>query len=183
MKKMIYFALLLMVASACNDNKNVYSELLKEETELIEAYILRQGIEVIESDSMPEVWGENDYWKVPEYDNYYFHLVQQGDTMPSAEEAEVQAKDQILLRFKRYSLDVYADTLSNWNTLDNPNPVKFQYLVNSEDACDGWQLAVQYMKYNNAQCKIICPSKMGFSEENSSVTPYAYDLKIIIKRY
>jgi hypothetical protein len=53
----------------------------------------------------------------------------------------------------------------------------------SNDACTGWQVALKYMKYTDSQCKIICPSKMGFSEENSAVTPYGYDLKIKIKRY
>lgn len=179
MKKMIYLVLLLIVASACNNNKNVYSDLLKAEEELIKAYILREGIHVVESDSMPTQWGEKDYWKVPEYDNFYLHMVQAGDTAS----AEVEAKDNILLRFKRYTLEEYADTLSNWNTLDNPNPTKFQYMVSSDASCLGWQTAIKHMKYTNSQCKVIVPSKMGFSEENSSVTPYGYDLKITIKRY
>ncbi len=181
MKKILYFTLLLLLTTACNDKKNVYSEMLKAERELIESYILREGIQVVEEE--PEVWGEKVYWKIPDYDNFYFHLVQMGDTLDSAEDAAVEANDQILLRFKRYTLNEYPDTLFNWTTLDNPNPVKIQYMVNSEASCTGWQTAIKYMKYTNAQCKIICPSKMGFSEENSSVTPYGYDLKIIIKRY
>lgn len=177
MKKIKYIMLLLVLATACNNNKNVYSDLLKEEEELIQAYILREGI--IVTDTLPAVWGEKVYYKVPEYDNFYFHLVDAGDTATDS----VEAKDNILLRFKRYTLDEYADTLSNWTTLDNPNPTRFQYMVNSEEACVGWHTAIQYMKYTNSQCKVIVPSKMGFSEENSSVTPYGYDLKIIIKRY
>lgn len=177
MKKVFYIALLLIVATSCNKNQNIYSDMLKAERKLIEAYILREGITVVEEE--PTEWGENVYWKLPDYDNFYFHLVNPGDSTLG----EVKSNDQILLRFKRYTLNEYADTLSNWTTLDNPEPVKLQYMVNSSTSCTGWQMAIQHMKYTNAQCKIICPSKMGFDEENSSVTPYGYDLKIIIKRY
>lgn len=177
MKKIVYIVLLLLLVTGCKENNNIYSDLLKAERKLIENYIQRNGIEVVTE--MPEVWGDNVYWKHPDYDNFYFHLEQVGDTT----QPEVEVHDRILLRFKRYTLEEYADTLSNWTTLDNPNPITFEYMSSSEDACTGWHIAIQQMKYTNAQCKIICPSKMGFSEENSTVTPYGYDLKIIIKRY
>jgi hypothetical protein len=176
--KIALILLTAVVFTACKKN-NVYSELLKAERNLIEAYMQRQGITVVQCDSMPEVWGDNDYWQVPDYDNFYFHLVEPGDTT----QMEIEAKETVLLRFKRYTLDEYADTLYNWTTQDSPEPVKFQYMITSDNACTGWQMAVKYMKYPGAQCKIICPSKMGFSEENSSVTPYGYDIKIKIKRY
>ena len=56
-------------------------------------------------------------------------------------------------------------------------------MVSSEQSCTGWQVALKYMKYTDSECKIICPSKLGFSNENSAVIPYGYDLKIKIKRY
>ena len=174
--KLVYLFLLLATFTACKEN-NVYSDLLKEERKLIEAFIQRQGITVVTEE--PTQWGNNVYWKIPEYDNFYFHLVEPGDTT----QMEIEAKETVLLRFKRYTLDEYADTLYNWTTQDSPEPVKFQYMITSDNACTGWQMAVKYMKYPGAQCKIICPSKMGFSEENSSVTPYGYDIKIKIKRY
>ena len=174
--KVVYLLLLILTFSACKET-NVYSDLLKEERKLIEDYIARNGITVVTEE--PQEWGEKVYWQVPDYDNFYFHLVDQGDTT----QTEIEAKEIVLLRFKRYTLDEYADTLYNWTTQDSPEPIKFQYMINSDNSCTGWQMAVKYMKYPGAQCKIICPSKLGFSEENSSVTPYGYDLKIKIKRY
>lgn len=174
--KVVYLLLLILTFSACKES-NVYSDLLKEERKLIEDYIARNGITVVTEE--PQEWGEKVYWQVPDYDNFYFHLVDQGDTT----QTEIEAKEIVLLRFKRYTLDEYADTLYNWTTQDSPEPIKFQYMINSDNSCTGWQMAVKYMKYPGAQCKIICPSKLGFSEENSSVTPYGYDLKIKIKRY
>ena len=173
MKKNVYLIVILLAITSCKKN-NVYSELLKQERELIESFIMRQGIEVVTEE--PTVWKENTYWKVPDSDNFYFHLVSPGDTSFN----EVETGDKISIRFKRYTLTEYADTLYYWTTDDNPKPIKFDYnplYATSDQTCLGWQLAVKYMKYPKAECKIICPSKLGFSEENSSVTPYGYDIK------
>ena len=139
--------------------------------------IKRQGIQVVTEE--PTEWGENVYWKVPDYDNYYFHLVNAGDTTT----AELEAKEKVLLRYRQYTLEAYADTISYWTTLDSPYPIELQYMVQSDASCSGWQIALQYMKHSGAECKIICPSKLGFTEQNSSVTPYGYDMKIQIKRF
>lgn len=172
--KIVYLLLLVIALTACKDNDNVYAEELKNERKLIENYIKRNGIVVVETEptSMDE-WKDNVYWKVPDYDNFYFHLVVMGDTTFG----EVTSNDEILLRFRRYTLDVYADTIYNWSSQDSPVPVKLQYMVQSDQSCTGWQLAIKYMKYPYAECKIICPSKLGFMEENNAVIPYGYDLK------
>ena len=171
--KVVYLLLLILTFSACKES-NVYSDLLKEERKLIEDYIARNGITVVTEE--PQEWGEKVYWQVPDYDNFYFHLVDQGDTT----QTEIEAKEIVLLRFKRYTLDEYADTLYNWTTQDSPEPIKFQYMINSDNSCTGWQMAVKYMKYSGAQCKIICPSTLGFTDDNSNVIPYGYDMKIQI---
>lgn len=190
MKKIQLLILGIVLTLACGCNGNIYSELLKEERQLIENYIIRNGIQVVDTLPAYGEWGNNVYYRVPDYDNFYFHLVEMGDTtfVPQGdsvckENAELEIGETVLLRYKRYTLDEYPDTLFNWSTMDGADPISLQYMVNSETSCTGWQVALQYMKYHESQCKIICPSKMGFSAENSSVTPYGYDLKIKIKRY
>ena len=173
MKKIVYFILISIALIGCKNN-NVYSELLKKERELIETFIQREGIKVVTEE--PTEWESNTYWKVPDLDNFYFHLVSPGDTTLDL----VEKGDKVSIRFKRYTLTEYADTLYNWTTDDNPNPVSFEYdplYATSENTCIGWQMAIKYMQYPKAQCKIIRPSKLGFSEENSSVIPYGYDIK------
>lgn len=178
MKQITIFALLMSIAFVLiGCNNNTYSDDLKEEQKLIENFIQRQGIQVVTEE--PSEWADNVYWKLPDYDNYYFHLVQRGDTTS----AELEAKDKVLLRYRQYTLDAYADTISYWTTLDSPNPVEMQYMVSSQASCTGWQLALQYMKYSGAECKIICPSKLGFTDQNSNVIPFGYDMKIQIKRF
>lgn len=158
-----------------------YSDELKAEEKLINNFIQRHGITVV--DTEPEVWGEKVYWKVPDYDNYYFHLVNQGNTSTAA----LEKGDYALLRYRQYTLEAYADTLVvNWTVLDDPDPVEVQYLVSSNTSCTGWQLAMKYMKHQGAECKIICPDKLGFAPASATdpVIPYGYDLKISrIKRF
>lgn len=179
MKKiqLILIGIVLLAAYGCNSN--IYSEQLKKERKLIESYIARQGLNIVDTLPADDQWEENTYYRVPDYDNFYFHMVELGDTT----QAEIESGEDVLLRYKRYTLEEYPDTLFNWSTMDSADPIKFKYMVNSDMSCTGWQVALKYMKYHEAQCKIICPSKLGFIEENSTVTPYGYDLKIKIKRY
>ena len=124
----------------------------------------------------PTEWNENVYWKIADYDNFYFHLVEKGNPNDSLE-----AKDWVNLRYIQYTLEAYADTTRFWNTDDyGANTPKVQYMVSSEKSCAGWQIALQHMKYSGAQCKIICPSTLGFTDDNSNVIPYGYDMKIQI---
>ena len=175
-KHLIISLLSLVALTACNESTS-YSNQLEAEEKLIDNFISRQGITVV--DEEPAQWGEKVYWRIPDYDNFYFHLVSPGDTAS----AEVETNNKINLRYIRYTLEAYADTLRAWNTDDSAYPIQFKYWTSDDNACTGWQVAVKYMKHSGAQCKIICPSKLGFDSENSSVIPYGYDMKIQIKRY
>ncbi|MBR2486626.1 MAG: DUF4827 family protein [Paludibacteraceae bacterium] len=177
MKKISIYILLFMGVALASCNNNTYSNALKEEQKLIENFIARQGIKVVTE--KPTEWGDKVYWKVPDKDNYYFHLVEMGDTTKPA----LEAKDKVNLRYIQYTLDAYADTTRFWNSDDQPKPTELQYMVYTESTCEGWQIALEHMQYTGAQCKIICPSKLGFTNQNSNVIPYGYDMKIQIKRF
>ena len=177
MKKISIYIVLFMGVALASCNNNTYSNALKEEQKLIENFIARQGIQVVTE--KPTEWGDKVYWKVPDYDNYYFHLVEVGDTTKPA----LEAKDKVNLRYIQYTLDAYADTTRFWNSDDQPKPTELQYMVYTESTCEGWQIALEHMQYTGAQCKIICPSKLGFTNQNSNVIPYGYDMKIQIKRF
>jgi hypothetical protein len=38
------------------------------------------------------------------------------------------------------------------------------------------------MKYTDSQCEIIVPSKLGFVDDQTTVTPYVYILKIKVRQ-
>ena len=177
MRKISIYILLFVGAVLASCNNNTYSNALKEEQKLIENFIARQGIEVVTE--KPTERGEKVYWKIPDYDNYYFHLVEAGDTTKPA----LAPKDVVLLRYIQYTLDAYADTTRFWNSDDQPKPTELQYMVSTAASCTGWQIALEHMKYSGAQCKIICPSRLGNTDDNSNVIPRGYDMKIQIKRF
>ncbi len=164
-----------LLMGACVSS-NSYAEALEKEKELMADYIKRNKINILPEIPENGVWGEKDYVEIDDY--LYFHLVSVGD---SAGAEPIETGTELNLRYRRYTLNVDADTVSYWTTLEAPFPKTFRYNVSSSEACTGWHKAIEHMKYTNSEAKIICPSKMGFSAEQSSVTPYGYDLKIQIK--
>ena len=191
MKKGIFiFSVLLTVTaimSGCSANS--YSSDLKAEKKLIADYIAREGINVIyELPADDAVWGEKDYYQVNGYDYLYFHLTHRGTPFHINEAGDTVRTDSILatetvvMRYKKYTLTLNADTADYWTTLNSAYPLEFIYLTDYTTAPKAWHVAVGLMKYSDSECKIICPSKLGFTEDGNSVTPYGYDLKMKIKR-
>lgn len=177
MKRLIFyisFALLAIVLiSSCNDT--TYAKELKLEKLLIEEFVKRHNIKVI--DVLPPdstVWGENDYYLTE--DGLYFHLEKLGvgtDTLV--------INDKVVPRFRQYTLKVVADTINNWTTIDFPRPTDFIFGDLSQ-SCQAFHDAASMMKRNESEAKIIVPSKIGFKDNWTPATPMGYDLKIKIQK-
>lgn len=179
MHKNYFFGMLMVLAivgSGCQST-NTYSKLREQEKQVIKDYIAREGINVV--NELPTVWGEKDYYMVPNTDDFYLHVIDPGN-----KDAVAEAGQTILMRFKKYGLTAYSDTIRFWTTEDGGEPVHFQ-LGNTSDEyyCYGWTKAIEVMQYSGGHCRIICPSKMGFTDDNSSVTPYGYELRFSVKKF
>lgn len=172
------------------DQQSSYSDLRKQEDKLIENYIKRIGINVLET--MPAndyVWGEKDYYRVAGYDDLYFHLEKRGDSIRVSNSDDttridkVSGGETIIMRYKKYELTEDSDTTSNWTTNDSPYPVEFKYDGYGDQtlSCTGWQIAVGLMGYPESVCKVIVPSKQGFTADVRAVKPYGYDLYMRVK--
>ena len=166
---------LAFLASSCRGNS--YSNQLKSEKKQIEQFMKLHKYNIIHEEPDYDKWGENDYLELSEY--CYFHLTVMGDTTTE----KVETKDKINLRYKKFTLTANSDTLSYWNTNELPSPIEFQYNISSSAACTGWHRAIEKMKYTGSEGILICPSKLGFQNDASSVTPYGYQLKIQIRRF
>ncbi|MBO4621342.1 MAG: DUF4827 family protein [Paludibacteraceae bacterium] len=180
MKRLITYVLMgtmVLIGCVACTSKTAYSSQLKQEKKLIEQYIKRNNITIIHEEPAYDKWKANEYLEVDDY--CYFNLTQMGDTMTD----EIEIGDDVLLRYKRYTLTDPADTLSYWSSNDSSHPIEFQYGVTGNTSCSGWHLAVKVMKYTGAEGKLICPSKLGFDEDASDVIPYGYDMKIKIKTF
>lgn len=181
---------LLFILTGCNSN--TYSKLRDREDKLISNYIRRNKLQIVrEEPTVDHVWGEKEYYKVKGYDNFYFHLISRGDsvyldsvspTRTDTVSLKILAGDIIVTRYKQFALTENADTLNYWTTLEQAYPMEFHYLNYSECECVGWQLAIGLMKYPESICEIIVPSKLGFSNDQNTVTPYVYILKIKVKQ-
>lgn len=193
MKKNVFAILLFGIALTlvgCNDN--TYNALRKKENKLIKNYIERNELVILEEEpAVDYVWGEKEYYQVKGYDDLYFHLITRGDSVryDTISESKVDTisqqiieGDMIVARYKKFELTENADTISYWTTLDQANPVQFHYLNTSECDIVGWHLAIRLMKYPESQCQVLVPSKLGSSNDQSTVTPYMYILKIKVKQ-
>ncbi len=165
-----------LILTGCNSNS--YSNELKAEKKLIEDYIARENIHVITELPDDDEWGEKDYYQVSGYDYLYYHLVKRG----SEEEDPVTATETVVMRFKQYTLTASADTADYWTTLNSAYPLEFTYLTDYTKAPTAWHVAVGLMEYGESECKIICPSRYGFTDDQTTVTPYGYHMKMKIKR-
>ena len=192
MKKICLFWLFGAALIAAGCTSNTYSKLRDQEDKLIENYISRNNLVILkEEPSIDHVWAEKEYYQVEGYDNLYFHLIERGDSIrvdsisPTENDTvdlEIIINDLIVMRYKKFSLTENADTLSYWTTLDQAFPTEFHYGNTSDCDCVAWHVAVKLMKYPESQCQVIVPSKLGFSNDQTTVTPYVYILKIKVKQ-
>lgn len=176
-----------LILTGCNSNS--YSSDLKAEKELIEDYLKREGINVLtELPADDAKWGEKDYYKVKDYDYLYYHLIKRGtpyhlnDKGDTVKTPAITSSETVVMRFKKYTLKVDADTADYWTTLDSAYPLEFSYMTDYNTAPIAWHVAVQLMEYSDSECKIICPSKLGFTDDQTTVTPYGYHFKMRIRR-
>jgi hypothetical protein len=162
--------------TSCTDEVT-YGEQLKDEKNLIADFISRNNITVVETEPLTVPYPKNVYYKTST--GLYINITALGDTASG----EVEVNDQIVFRFLKYTLETKPDTASYLNTADSPDPRTFNYYdFTQEQSCKGWHEAVSYMKYNNAQAKIIVYSKLGFSTDQEAVIPYGYDIYIKIRK-
>ena len=155
---------------------NKYHILRYKENGLIARYIKRRQLNILTEEPAEDyVWNEKDFYQVNGYDNFYFHLRRRSDTY------EVLPQDNIAARYKQFELIENADTLSYWTTYDVANPYEFEYLDISTCESVAWHTAIKLMKYNDSECEIIVPSTLGFSDAQTSVTPYGYIMKFKVK--
>lgn len=180
-RNLIIFGLVCFVVSLCLqgcESDKTYAKDLKKEKKAIDDYIARNNINILHQAPADGVWGEKDYLQIGDY--CYFHLSKHGDT----DQDSLVYKDIVLLRYKQYTLDTYPQIIKDcWTTNEAADPVQFQYGVSSSEVISGWLLALPYLKYNAAEGRLICPSKLGTSSAIKSVTPYGYDMKIQIRKF
>lgn len=167
----------LLMLSACNDTKT-YSELQKEETKNIEAYILRNNIEVVKT--MPETWGPNTYYQTPS--GLYFHLSEVGEKDVSISTTTVST---VYIWTIEHELDEQKTILSKkWEPADtfDGRPTKIRYGDSYYATALGAGLyeAIGLMKNRNSVAKIIVPSFLNTSTYSDVLKAVGFEIKIAV---
>ena len=160
-----------MALTAVSCTKGTYADELKAQKSTIKSYISRNGFKVLGSMPADSVFAENEFYKTE--DDLYFRLDKKGTGKDS-----VAIGDKINIRYKKYDLSENPDTISYWTVPEIAYPVSFWYGVLDDNSCSAWHLAVGMMKYSGAEATIIVPAALGFSADQSPLTPYVYKIKI-----
>lgn len=169
-KSLVYsllgFAFVVLAFISCKSQTN-YSKELEAEELLIDQWIERNGIVLLDSFPEDSLFAENEMYHYPE--GIYYQLLEkgEGDTMI--------AGDVIILRYRCSTLDENAIVEDYWTTMDRPYPNEIVY-GSSVNSCKGWTKAFELMKRSGAHARIIVPSKLGF--DANQVVPYLYEMKI-----
>ena len=121
--------------SACENSTN-YSKLLEAEEELIEDWLSRNGITLLDEFPADTVFADNEMYHFE--DGIYFQLKEKGigDTL--------RIGDKLNLRYKQSTLDIYPVEESYWTTQDRPYPNEITY-GSLTYSCKGWQKAFELM--------------------------------------
>ncbi|MDR2824564.1 MAG: DUF4827 domain-containing protein [Prevotellaceae bacterium] len=172
-----------VVIYSCSDQ--TYARQLKAEEKLIEEYIRRENINVLKNMPDENSWKPNDYVKLD--NGVYFHLEKAGVMNDS-----IKKGDLALVRFKSYTLGIPASVVDMWSIIGIEQPPQFVW-GSAGQICDAWQSALSIMMRQHSEGKVIAPSKTGFnssnavsswgvSDDESSVTPRLYHLRLQIDR-
>ena len=96
---------MLLVMVACENSTN-YSQLLKAEEELIEDWLLRNEMVLLDTFPADTVFGANEMYHFE--DGIYFQLIEKGvgDTLRTG--------DKLVLRYKQSTLDEYPMVEDYW---------------------------------------------------------------------
>lgn len=151
---------------ACESTYN-YSQLQKQEEKLIDDWLKREGITILDEFPEDSIFSESEMFHFP--DGIYFQMFDKGES------DTLRHGDEIVLRYIQSTLDENPSVENYWTTQDRPIPHPITY-GNTKYSCEGWQKAFELMKRSGAHARIIVPSKIG--RYTSEVIPYLYEMKI-----
>lgn len=169
------------VVSSCNDSKS-YAELLTEENQAINAYLLNQKVELTIPENNRFITGEDaPFYKLDEEGNVYMKVIDAGNP-----EWMAQPDELIYFRFTRWSLLSYnpytQEHIDGWGNSDDLalGSASFRfgnYTLNSSSSWgSGLQLPLNFIGLES-ECYLIIKSQYGLTSEISNVTPFLYHIR------
>jgi len=189
MKKIFIFVqfvvLLTAVFSSCSDSKT-YAELLSEEKDAISKFIADSGYVVINNFEGDSLYNPATKKLVRMSNGMYLAIINKGSKTDTA----VPYVTKVTYRFKLAKVLTGSDTsyISNYYNFRDAYPNQFIYKAQATTQsyhytsgttmlCEAIQLPITFLG-NGAIVKMIIPSKISFTDYQSSVKPlYISELK------
>ena len=193
--KYVGFATALIVAGglcSCEDTKS-YSELLNEEEHAVNWFLAQHEVclEIPENGDF-KVGEKAPYYKMDVDGNVYMQVLDKGTPLPEnatdseKDEIEFQKGNKVYFRMMRMNIkyfQLYGTQIWEGNA-DDMSPeiadMSFIYgnsvLTSTTQYGDGIQLPLKYL-HNNCEVNLIVKSPQGWTSEQSSCTPYLYNIQ------
>ena len=178
MKAALYVVIVAMVSlgalTSCDKDTRIYAKELKAERLLVEDYIERNGLKIVETMPSEAAFQQNPKLYYHSTSGLYYRLERPGRTDLDS----IQSGDKLTIdmRYLEYTLTERADTADYWSPEVYPAWQQFTYGSSSTNMPNGFLEAVSYMRRTESEAKLIVTSKLGF--DASVVTPYGYHVKI-----
>lgn len=172
-------AALMVSMVSCEDGKT-YAELLTEENNAVNRFLVdQQVLTQIPEDNNFIIGTDAPYYQIDDEGNVFMKVLEKGDG------AMAEDNQLIYFRFMRYNLSKYKVSLDDItpdgnanNILDSPTSFRFgNYNIPSSAAWGaGIQRPLQYVPLNS-RVYLVVKSQFGWSSEISVVQPYLYDIR------
>lgn len=200
MKRFFYVLSFLMgvgaLFSSCNSNKT-YAELLAEEKKAIRNFVSVNNISAIDvSDEEVEVYTDEAAWVGEDAvnnghfergqwykfeDGLYMKIVSFGDTT-----SMFKSRQNIIVRYeKRYNLLTYENADSDYTSNEEPNSYwEISQWSQNYNGTYGYGVGfpVRFLGTDAVVCLIV-PSKVGTSDDATSVVPVYYENMKYVEAY
>lgn len=172
-------AALMVSMVSCEDGKT-YAELLTEENNAVNRFLVdQQVLTQIPEDNNFIIGTDAPYYQIDDEGNVFMKVLEKGDG------AMAEDNQLIYFRFMRYNLSKYKGSLDDItpdgnanNILDSPTSFRFgNYNIPlSAEWGAGIQRPLQYVPLNS-RVYLVVKSQFGWSSEISVVQPYLYDIR------
>lgn len=160
--------------TSCSGDTRIYAKELKAEKLLVEDYIKRNELRIVEEMPSNEEFLLDEKLYFKSTSGLYYRLEKEGRNDLDSLQADDKLK--VGTKYLEYTLTQQADTADYWSPDVSQGWKYFTYGTNTEGMSLGFLEAVSYMRKTESEAKLIVTSKLGFN--SSEVIPYGYKMKI-----
>lgn len=181
MKKKYYLFFLILISSvaliSCEKKSKSYAERLRDEIRIINRFIIKNGIIVL--DKIPEdtIFKPNEFYKDP-LTGVYINIIDKGG------ERKAKPGEEIYIRFDGYRIISAKNDSATYSTMQSENPSTLIYrgvvTLENKDALYGgttpaWVVPLSFIGHKG-RAKMIVPFNMGAQAERQNYHTTYYDL-------